>query len=174
MTTPTFPFTLPGLDVVSSEWVTFSLLWLAIGTVTAVRFFGMVSGSLTARLATAPAGMAVGLPGLIAVFAGILGHFAVIASILAEVLAEDSPLIELKQQLEAVLATLGGAVEALLPPLAAIGRLHWDYLVLAAVLVATSELLLRPALATANRASSVRQSQVLQAIAKKSSEKGKS
>lgn len=164
-----FPLLLPGLDAPSSEWVLFSALWLLAGVATFARFYGLATGTLTARLQATAAGRSLWIPGILLIFLAIVGHFAVMAAIVAET-GNSGPLADLAQSLGEVLGPVGGGVETLLPPLAALGRLHWDFVFLAWLASVCAEALLYPVLKASGYALRQRQAQLLAKIERKSSE----
>lgn len=164
---PTFPLLLPGLDAASSEWVLFTALWLVAAVATFARFFGLATGTLTARLQATPAGMSFGIPGIIMIFMSIIGHFAVMAAIIVE-MGSEGPLADLARTLGGVLSPIGGVMETILPPLAIIGRLHWDFAILAWLLIMAAEALLYPGLKLSGHTLRDKQNDILASIERKS------
>lgn len=166
MTPPAFPLLLPGLDASSSEWVLFTALWLVAAVATFARFFGLATGTLTARLQATPAGMSFGIPGIILIFLSIIGHFAVMAAIIVE-MGSDGPLADLANMLGGVLTPIGNVMEMLLPPLAILSRLHWDFAILAWLLIMAAEALLYPGLKLSGHTLRHKQNDILASIERK-------
>lgn len=162
-----FPLLLPGLDGPSSEWVLFVALWLVAAVATFARFFGLATGTLTARLQATPAGMSFGIPGIIMIFLSIIGHFSVMAAIIVE-MGSDGPLADLANTLGSVLTPVGDVLETALPPLAIIGRLHWDFAILAWALIMAAEALLYPGLKLSGHTLRDKQNDILNSIERKS------
>lgn len=164
---PTFPLLLPGLDAASSEWVLFTALWLVAAVATFARFFGLATGTLTARLQATSTGMSFGIPGIIMIFMSIIGHFSVMAAIIVQI-GSEGPLADLAATLGSVLIPVGSAMELMLPPLAIIGRLHWDFAILAWLLIMAAEALLYPGLKLSSHTLRHKQNDILASIERKS------